>query len=55
MKLEIPDDEVDLIVKALEHYHSYTVATKSEYVRSRSYGSFSSFRKSGIPHEVDYG
>jgi hypothetical protein len=35
MKLEIPDDDVDLIVNALEHYHSYTVAKNAEDTRYR--------------------
>ncbi len=30
MKLDIPDDELDLIIKALDHYHAYTVARNAE-------------------------
>ena len=30
MKLEIPDEDVDLIVNALDHYHAYTVAKNAE-------------------------
>ena len=32
-KLEIPDEDVHLIVRALEHYYAYTVARKSEDAR----------------------
>ena len=35
MKLEIPDEDVDLIVIALDHYHSYTVAKNAEDGRYR--------------------
>ena len=30
MKLEIPDEDLELIVKALDHYHAYTVARNAE-------------------------
>ena len=30
MKLDIPDDELDLIIKALDHYHAYTLARNAE-------------------------
>lgn len=35
MKIELADEDVDLIVRALEHYYAYTVARKSEDVRFR--------------------
>jgi hypothetical protein len=35
MKLDIPDDELDLIIKALDHYHAYTVARNAEDARYR--------------------
>jgi hypothetical protein len=35
MKLDIPDDELDLITKALDHYHAYTVARNAEDKRYR--------------------
>jgi hypothetical protein len=35
MKLEIPDEDLDLIVKALDHYHAYTVARNAEDRRYR--------------------
>ncbi len=35
MNLEIPDDELDLIIKALDHYHAYTVARNAEDARYR--------------------
>jgi hypothetical protein len=35
MTLDIPDDELDLIIKALEHYHAYTVAKNAEDRRYR--------------------
>ena len=35
MKLDIPDDELELIIKALEHYHAYTVARNAEDRRYR--------------------
>jgi hypothetical protein len=35
MKLDIPDDDLDLIVKALDHYHAYTVARNGEDARYR--------------------
>lgn len=35
MKLDIPDDDLDLIIKALEHYHAYTVARNAEDRRYR--------------------
>ncbi len=35
MKLEIPDEDIDLIVSALEHYHAYTVAKNAEDSRYR--------------------
>jgi hypothetical protein len=34
-KLYIPDEDVDLLVTALEHYYSYTVAKKAEDSRYR--------------------
>jgi hypothetical protein len=30
MNLDIPDDDLDLIIKALDHYHAYTVARNAE-------------------------
>jgi hypothetical protein len=33
MKLEIPDDDLDLMIKALDHYHAYTVARNAEDAR----------------------
>jgi hypothetical protein len=30
MKLDIPDDDRELIIKALDHYHAYTVARNAE-------------------------
>jgi len=30
MNLDIPDDELELVIKALEHYHAYTVARNAE-------------------------
>ena len=30
MKLDIPDDELELIIKALDQYHAYTVARNAE-------------------------
>jgi len=30
MKLDIPDEDLQLIVKALDHYHAYTVARNAE-------------------------
>jgi hypothetical protein len=35
MKLDIPDDELELITKALDHYHAYTVARNAEDRRFR--------------------
>jgi hypothetical protein len=35
MKLEIPDDDLDLIIKALDHYRAYTVARNAEDARYR--------------------
>jgi hypothetical protein len=35
MTLDIADDELDLIIKALEHYHAYTVAKNAEDSRYR--------------------
>ena len=35
MNLEIPDEDVDLLVTALEHYYSYTVAKNAEDSRYR--------------------
>jgi hypothetical protein len=35
MTLEIPDDDLDLIIKALDHYHAYTVARNAEDARYR--------------------
>ena len=35
MKLDIPDDDLDLIIKALDHYHAYTVARNAEDGRYR--------------------
>jgi hypothetical protein len=33
VKLELPDDNLDLIIKALDHYHAYTVARNAEDAR----------------------
>jgi hypothetical protein len=30
MKLDIADDDLELILKALDHYHAYTVARNAE-------------------------
>jgi hypothetical protein len=35
MKLDLPDDDLDLIIKALDHYHAYTVARNAEDARYR--------------------
>jgi len=35
MILDIPDDELDLIIKSLEHYHAYTIAKNAEDRRYR--------------------
>ena len=35
MKLDIPDEDLDLIIKALDHYHAYTVARNAEDRRYR--------------------
>ena len=35
MKLDIPDDDINLLMTALEHYYSYTVAKKAEDTRYR--------------------
>jgi hypothetical protein len=35
MKLDVPDDELDLIIKALDHYHAYPVARNAEDKRYR--------------------
>jgi len=35
MTLDIPDDELELIIKALEQYHAYTVAKNAEDTRYR--------------------
>ena len=35
MTLELPDDELELIIKALDHYHAYTVARTAEDSRYR--------------------
>jgi hypothetical protein len=35
MKLDIPDEDLQLIVKALDHYHAYTVARSAEDRRYR--------------------
>jgi len=35
MKIEISDEDVDLIVRSLEHYYAYTAASKDEYIRFR--------------------
>ncbi len=35
MHLEIPDEDLDLIIKALEHYYAYTVSRKAEDARYR--------------------
>jgi hypothetical protein len=33
MNLDIPDDELELLIKALDHYHAYTVARNAEDAR----------------------
>ena len=33
MKPDIPDEDLDLIIKALDHYHAYTVARNAEDAR----------------------
>jgi hypothetical protein len=35
MTLEIPDADLDLVIKALDHYHAYTVARNAEDARYR--------------------
>jgi hypothetical protein len=35
MKLEIPDDDLDLVIKALDHFHAYMVARNAEARRYR--------------------
>jgi hypothetical protein len=35
MTFEIPDEDVELLVTALEHYYSYTVAMNAEDARYR--------------------
>ena len=30
MKLDVHDDDLELIIKALDHYHAYTVARNAE-------------------------
>jgi hypothetical protein len=35
MKLDVADDDVGLVIRALEHYYAYTVATKCEDSRYR--------------------
>jgi hypothetical protein len=35
MKPDIPDEDLDLIIKALDHYHAYTVARNAEDTRCR--------------------
>jgi hypothetical protein len=35
MTLDIPDDDLDLIIKALDHYHAYAVARNGEDARYR--------------------
>jgi len=35
MTFEVPDDDVDLIIRALEHYYAYTVAKKGDDARYR--------------------
>lgn len=36
MNLDIPDEELDLIIKSLEHYYAYTVARNAEDGRYRA-------------------
>jgi hypothetical protein len=33
MTLELPDADLDLVIKALDHYHAYTVARNAEDAR----------------------
>jgi hypothetical protein len=33
MKLDIPDEDINLLITALEHYHSYTLAKSAEDAR----------------------
>jgi hypothetical protein len=35
MTFDISDDDLDLIIKALDHYHAYTVARNGEDARYR--------------------
>jgi hypothetical protein len=35
MKLDIFDEDLDLVIKALDHYHAYTVARNAEDRRYR--------------------
>ena len=35
MSLDIPDEDVDLLITALDHYHAYTVAKNAEDSRYR--------------------
>jgi hypothetical protein len=35
MNFEMSDDDRELVIRALEHYYAYTVASKSEDLRYR--------------------
>jgi hypothetical protein len=35
MKIDVADEELELILKALDHYHAYTVARNAEDARYR--------------------
>jgi hypothetical protein len=35
MNLEIPDEDIDLLITALEHYHAYTIAKNGKDSRYR--------------------
>jgi hypothetical protein len=35
MTVDIPDEDIELLITALEHYHAYTVAKKAEDTRYR--------------------
>jgi len=35
MPIDIPDEDIPLVIRALEHYHAYTVAKNAEDKRYR--------------------
>jgi hypothetical protein len=36
MKLDLADDDVDLLLRALDHYYAYTISKKAEDSRFRA-------------------